>query len=132
MIRRPPRSTRTDTLFPYTTLFRSSLEDHVNYAAECILQVADGPVHLLGHSFGGVIAALACQRIRRDGHDIASLALLATPSGGGRLYAGRADAVFLNGVQPFERSRSEERRGGKECVSTCRSRVSPYHKKKKK
>src|SRR3546814_16676631 len=29
MIRRPPRSTRTDTLFPYTTLFRSSTEsDH--------------------------------------------------------------------------------------------------------
>src|SRR3546814_19429947 len=26
MIRRPPRSTRTDTLFPYTTLFRSSEE----------------------------------------------------------------------------------------------------------
>src|SRR3546814_1813225 len=26
MIRRPPRSTRTDTLFPYTTLFRSSME----------------------------------------------------------------------------------------------------------
>src|SRR3546814_6551789 len=25
MIRRPPRSTRTDTLFPYTTLFRSGL-----------------------------------------------------------------------------------------------------------
>src|SRR3546814_5921995 len=27
MIRRPPRSTRTDTLFPYTTLFRSTLVD---------------------------------------------------------------------------------------------------------
>src|SRR3546814_2353205 len=26
MIRRPPRSTRTDTFFPYTTLFRSLLE----------------------------------------------------------------------------------------------------------
>src|SRR3546814_16250100 len=25
MIRRPPRSTRTDTLFPYTTLFRSNI-----------------------------------------------------------------------------------------------------------
>src|SRR3546814_6410507 len=25
MVRRPPRSTRTDTLFPYTTLFRSNL-----------------------------------------------------------------------------------------------------------
>src|SRR3546814_4108108 len=28
MIRRPPRSTRTDTLFPYTTLFRSPLFEH--------------------------------------------------------------------------------------------------------
>src|SRR3546814_12512292 len=28
MIRRPPRSTRTDTLFPYTTLFRSELHLH--------------------------------------------------------------------------------------------------------
>src|SRR3546814_3976432 len=27
MIRRPPRSTRTDTLFPYTTLFRSIVDD---------------------------------------------------------------------------------------------------------
>src|SRR3546814_5855320 len=27
MIRRPPRSTRTDTLFPYTTLFRSYFAD---------------------------------------------------------------------------------------------------------
>src|SRR3546814_7578645 len=27
MIRRPPRSTRTDTLFPYTTLFRSTVAD---------------------------------------------------------------------------------------------------------
>src|SRR3546814_5405856 len=27
MIRRPPRSTRTDTLFPYTTLFRSKVEE---------------------------------------------------------------------------------------------------------
>src|SRR3546814_15507231 len=30
------------------------------------------------------------------------------------------------------RDRSEERRVGKECVSTCRSRWSPYHEKKKK
>src|SRR3546814_16021630 len=29
MIRRPPRSTRTDTLFPYTTLFRSCLAEDV-------------------------------------------------------------------------------------------------------
>src|SRR3546814_10591540 len=30
MIRRPPRSTRTDTLFPYTTLFRSSFHVDVD------------------------------------------------------------------------------------------------------
>src|SRR3546814_2822707 len=29
MIRRPPRSTRTDTLFPYTTLFRSDLANRM-------------------------------------------------------------------------------------------------------
>src|SRR3546814_1335994 len=31
MIRRPPRSTRTDTLFPYTTLFRISYEEFANH-----------------------------------------------------------------------------------------------------
>src|SRR3546814_2106337 len=33
MIRRPPRSTRTDTLFPYTTLFRSVREAHPRRAS---------------------------------------------------------------------------------------------------
>src|SRR3546814_17687038 len=32
---------------------------------------------------------------------------------------------------PPKRNRSDERRVGKECVSTCRSRWSPYHSKKK-
>src|SRR3546814_717309 len=47
MIRRPPRSTRTDTLFPYTTLFRSSvwntvgLQPHADY-------FRDDPDHPLG------------------------------------------------------------------------------------
>src|SRR3546814_3450929 len=31
MIRRPPRSTRTDTLFPYTTLFRSRKLHHLRF-----------------------------------------------------------------------------------------------------
>src|SRR3546814_4925700 len=39
MIRRPPRSTRTDTLFPYTTLFRSvALERARGKAAESSLR----------------------------------------------------------------------------------------------
>src|SRR3546814_12698640 len=33
MIRRPPRSTRTDTLFPYTTLFRSLRRPYFGYDA---------------------------------------------------------------------------------------------------
>src|SRR3546814_7932595 len=35
MILRPPRSTRTDTLFPYTTLFRSGAAGAVGVAGEC-------------------------------------------------------------------------------------------------
>src|SRR3546814_13659164 len=31
IIRRPPRSTRTDTLFPYTTLFRSACDDAADH-----------------------------------------------------------------------------------------------------
>src|SRR3546814_7405602 len=34
MIRRPPRSTRTDTLFPYTTLFRSLVENILNHRTD--------------------------------------------------------------------------------------------------
>src|SRR3546814_6295801 len=41
MIRRPPRSTRTDTLFPYTTLFRSITNDHNRLAhAQALLDGA--------------------------------------------------------------------------------------------
>src|SRR3546814_16159175 len=43
MIRRPPRSTRTDTLFPYTTLFRSALR-----FTECTTKIFH-VAHILGH-----------------------------------------------------------------------------------
>src|SRR3546814_19102085 len=39
MLRRPPRSTRTDTLFPYTTLFRS----YAVYAAHALAGAPDIP-----------------------------------------------------------------------------------------
>src|SRR3546814_18492549 len=45
MIRLPPRSTRTDTLFPYTTLFRSRLvRHHIGLAAA----IGDDVVRTLG------------------------------------------------------------------------------------
>src|SRR3546814_8646029 len=40
MIRRPPRSTRTDTLFPYTTLFRSRM----GFAGTTILHPSNAPI----------------------------------------------------------------------------------------
>src|SRR3546814_8208796 len=43
MIRRPPRSTRTDTLFPYTTLFRSVLK--------LVVAAADGREQIVGVVF---------------------------------------------------------------------------------
>src|SRR3546814_4788802 len=42
MIRRPPRSTRTDTLFPYTTLFRSKLRPvHLGVFGQKIERIAE-------------------------------------------------------------------------------------------
>src|SRR3546814_12090975 len=48
-------------------------------------------------------------------------------------FVGRGRGVVEIGVHAADAGiRSEERRVGKECVSTCRSRWSPSHKKKKK
>src|SRR3546814_965651 len=49
----------------------------------------------------------------------------AEAAGAGRLVQHDAATGLLDGF--LDRLRSEERRVGKECVSTCRSRWSPYH-----
>src|SRR3546814_15230359 len=46
MLRRPPRSTRTDTLFPYTTLFRSEFSEQEQFVNEIV-----GPA--TGQEFSG-------------------------------------------------------------------------------
>src|SRR3546814_3079727 len=46
MIRRPPRSTRTDTLFPYTTLFRSGVAFGLHRAAFEHRNLLAGALHL--------------------------------------------------------------------------------------
>src|SRR3546814_3354231 len=61
MLRRPPRSTRTDTLFPYTTLFRSGFvpNDTVSGSGTCRFTGIPGlnpdpyPVENFGNSRGG-------------------------------------------------------------------------------
>src|SRR3546814_14969528 len=50
MIRRPPRSTRTDTLFPYTTLFRSCLVAVVGDHLRCEgIEIWPGHQNCLAH-----------------------------------------------------------------------------------
>src|SRR3546814_7018538 len=67
MIRRPPRSTRTDTLFPYTTLFRSG----VDHGVAALLETGAA---VLGLALGGQVAAdapfvqFAGQRVRSEEH----------------------------------------------------------------
>src|SRR3546814_1195543 len=51
MIPRPPRSTRTDTLFPYTTLFRSN-ERHVDLAVSVVARVLPSDRNRPRHKVG--------------------------------------------------------------------------------
>src|SRR3546814_1910886 len=64
MIRRPPRSTRTDTLFPYTTLFRSL--DHVGCRAEPMGQEDVARSAQDGESLG--VQLVTARRL--GGHDL--------------------------------------------------------------
>src|SRR3546814_19093537 len=49
MIRRPPRSTRTDTLFPYTTLFRSRSGRAQGAARRCVRPAGDAAARRVAH-----------------------------------------------------------------------------------
>src|SRR3546814_15898761 len=108
MIRRPPRSTRTDTLFPYTTLFRSHYFD----AKEASLDFAK--------ALRGALLLVQDYKLGRP--------LGAAPDAerATRAESWRSQRSLRN-VLINLKARSEERRVGKECVSTCRSRGSPYH-----
>src|SRR3546814_15026332 len=50
MIRRPPRSTRTDTLFPYTTLFRSGRGTRLNGSTATALRHRTPLAEMTGRS----------------------------------------------------------------------------------
>src|SRR3546814_1920226 len=74
MIRRPPRSTRTDTLFPYTTLFRSPrlAQPAARRAVQCRRHLeagrrAEGGVRRGGDRFGQAARRDLRQRHDRDG-----------------------------------------------------------------
>src|SRR3546814_18456724 len=113
MIRRPPRSTRTDTLFPYTTLFRSQclapvMARHARQPPRQQRTDADGeraeqpalPAAVIGEKTERSAVVVHQRPIQQTGDDRHWLAQL-------------------------QLRRSEERRVGKECVSTWRAWWSP-------
>src|SRR3546814_13534721 len=124
MIRRPPRSTRTDTLFPYTTLFRSLHPAALPGAGALLPDGAAGAgdrrpaaQRSRGHCGGAPDARRAT---------VALVVLVGAAAGHGAVGAA-VRAARCAALRPAQGLRSEERRVGKECVSTCRSRWSPYH-----
>src|SRR3546814_13210990 len=123
MIRRPPRSTRTDTLFPYTTLFRSL--DHIKLLQdpdfhEYKVAVKASDVFLAVSAYMGLAAAVDCPLhlgITEAGGLIGGP--VKSPIGlGKRLGAGLGDTIHASlSAQPEE--------AGRDCVARLEVARSP-------
>src|SRR3546814_20425618 len=145
MIRPPPISTRTYTLFPYPTLVRSGLlrrklpHQTLGFGAVGARRVP-APLFLAGHWVAAFVdhdvepaAPLGDVSV----HEVSSIIKRfrwSEPGGTrGRRPPLRGAHESSPRVSPggphftAMEDRSEERRVGKECVSTCRSRWSPSH-----
>src|SRR3546814_16750289 len=144
MIRRPPRSTRTDTLFPYTTLFRSYLaagdvfqanlsrgwcarfDDALDPARlhESLREANPAPFSGLfaGDGWAGVSASP--ERLVSVRGDVVET----RPIAGTRpRFDGDDDRAR---IRELAGHRSADRRAGREWVSTCRTRGPPGPYKK--
>src|SRR3546814_20181605 len=113
MIRRPPRSTRTDTLFPYTTLCRSSFTTDLQAAihgADAVFIAVGTPT---GRTGGEADLTYVYDAVREVAGALNGYTVVVNkstvPVGTGR-----------------EVERSDERRVGQECGSTCSTRWSPH------
>src|SRR3546814_14895976 len=109
MYLRPPSSTRTATPVPYTTAFQSLRGRTIFKASVRLLH--QFAIFRVAFDIGGDEFALR--------HHFQPLVARGIERGADQLSRHPAPLDRLG-------HRSEERRGGKECVSTCRSRWSPY------
>src|SRR3546814_17147822 len=116
MIRLPPISTRTDSLHDALPI--------------CITERINEGIYQLAGVLG--IPARLAKTPKKNIHpvtfglnpaDLDALQVLEPLICHDRILYDRAREIFIRRL----RARSEERRVGKECVSTCRSRGSPYH-----
>src|SRR3546814_20176465 len=128
MIRRPPRSTRTDTLFPYTTLFRSLGPDAVGmyYDAgdDSSIEAAISETVKRFGRLDILFNNAAVTDLKIQGRDTTTTDIPLD-------VWDKTMAVNVRGILIGSRlaiphmfaaggGRSEEGRGGKECVSSCR------------
>src|SRR3546814_16106601 len=127
MIRRPPRSTRTDTLFPYTTLFRS---DDIPLFHPCVPETRDRTrmdyamnTSHSGFLFKRVMPPASYKISRQDSYMTSPQSLrYMMPEKRRDLHS-----KFDEPGQRYRVLRSEERRVGQECVSKCIYRWSAEH-----
>src|SRR3546814_20101821 len=131
MIRRPPRSTRTDTLFPYTTLFRSP-------GSVLSLSPSSPAFFSLGTPRQATLTLIPPPW--QPSNKVRSSKPIGRPteqSYGPRWSTARL-SIFHPQLSPAtdpnafhsvnaRLARSEERRVGKECVRRCRYRWTPEH-----
>src|SRR3546814_18599259 len=132
MIRRPPRSTRTDTLFPYTTLFRSSSKVPPRPWAFRLWRAKD--MAKLTKKQKALETAVDRNKLHGVDEAIALVKKHATAKFDETMEIAmnlgvdprHADQMVRGVVTlPAGTGRTEERRVGKECVSKGRSRVAP-------
>src|SRR3546814_17918893 len=126
MMRRPPRSTRTVTLFPYTTLFRSRVYVIDTEARVQAFDAATGTAvwstelgskRNSGALFGGGVSVEGDRVLATSGlGDVAAL----NASSGSVIWKKRPGGPRRG--SPMLSNRTEETRDGKECGTPCRSR----------
>src|SRR3546814_11417816 len=121
MIRRPPRSTRTYTLFPYTTLFRSSYQDQIIKSrraagATCLQEREQFMERFYTTNMSYLSSAGAAPNIGQCDNEVSHFYQVGLAEGT------TARSFVLQGVQTGEQGskRSEERREGKEGVGKGR------------
>src|SRR3546814_13273943 len=130
MLRRTPKSKRTDPLFPYTTLFRSDRgcrppQPRNSLAA---LRAGQGSARQERPRVPGLSSDTHAPMLKFE-----NVAFDYDPYPIGLARGAFSPETYRELVDPLpdDKVRSEERRVGKECVSTCRSRWSPDTEKKK-
>src|SRR3546814_19391124 len=125
MIRRPPRSTRTDTLFPYTTLFRSLVLEQAEAAAVRTGNASVAVVSGIGWHPGviGIVAGRLKERLNKPAIVI-GLDEAGVGKGSGRSISGvdlGAAVIAARESGTLSAGRSEGRRVGQAWVRACRS-----------